>query len=108
MPKELKLTCSKCNSYLEDTRVGKQRYCRKCHAAHMRATRPKFSELSQPTKDRIKIRSKAQSAIKRGTIKREPCVICGKMPSEAHHEDYSKPFKVVWLCKKHHAKIHKK
>lgn len=103
-----KTECSKCGNPLEETRINKQRYCRKCHAEHMRLTRPKYSELSIETKEKIKIRSRTRAAIKGGAIQKQPCVICGKTPTEAHHEDYGRPFNVVWLCKKHHAKIHTK
>lgn len=27
--------------------------------------------------------------------------------AQAHHEDYTKPFDVVWLCTKHHAERHR-
>lgn len=27
---------------------------------------------------------------------------------EAHHKDYRNPLDVVWLCRKHHIKLHKK
>lgn len=30
------------------------------------------------------------------------CSIIG----ERHHPDYSKPKEIIWLCKKHHRKIH--
>ncbi len=30
------------------------------------------------------------------------CSDCGETKVEAHHEDYSKPLDVEWLCKKHH------
>lgn len=40
--------------------------------------------------------------VRNGRMKKEPCKICGSSKSEAHHEDYSKPLEVVWLCKKHH------
>jgi hypothetical protein len=37
---------------------------------------------------------------------RKPCH-CG-LKAHAHHEDYSKPFEVIWLCPKHHAEEHKR
>jgi hypothetical protein len=40
-----------------------------------------------------------------GTITRKPCEICGAK-AQAHHEDYSKPLDVRWLCPKHHMKLH--
>jgi hypothetical protein len=42
-------------------------------------------------------------AIKHGELTQQPCQKCGASPAEAHHEDYSKPLEVEWLCKKHHA-----
>jgi len=45
-------------------------------------------------------------AIKKGTIVRQPCEICGKPNAQAHHEDYSKPLDVRWLCFKHHREAH--
>lgn len=47
-------------------------------------------------------------AIKRGDIKRLPCIICGKKKGLAHHPDYSKPLEVIFLCALHHKEIHKK
>lgn len=35
---------------------------------------------------------------------RQACEICGA-PAQAHHEDYSKPLAVRWLCFKHHREI---
>lgn len=45
-------------------------------------------------------------AIKRGKMKRQACEVCGKPDAHAHHEDYSKPFDVRWLCPLHHAREH--
>ena len=40
-------------------------------------------------------------------LDRQPCSIEGCMEKgEGHHEDYSKPFDVVYFCKKHHMEHH--
>lgn len=46
------------------------------------------------------------SAVRRGLLTRQPCEICGGR-AEAHHDDYSKPLDVRWLCKPHHFEHHK-
>lgn len=46
-------------------------------------------------------------AVSRGKITRQPCEICGATEKiHAHHDDYSKPLDVVWLCAEHHKWIH--
>ena len=47
-------------------------------------------------------------AIKKGILSRMPCEVCGKIEVDAHHEDYSKPLDVKWLCRNHHAEHHAK
>lgn len=46
------------------------------------------------------------NAIKNGKLTPEPCIVCGKEKVQGHHEDYSKPLDVVWLCTRHHADRH--
>ena len=45
------------------------------------------------------------NAIRDGRLLRKPCQICGSK-AQAHHEDYSNPFEVMWLCHRHHADRH--
>jgi len=47
-------------------------------------------------------------ARKSGNIKPSPCEVCGVGKVEGHHEDYSKPLQVRWLCRKHHKMVHRK
>jgi hypothetical protein len=47
------------------------------------------------------------NAVKRGKMTKLPCEVCGNPKSEAHHPDYDKPLDVMWLCRKHHADIHR-
>lgn len=55
--------------------------------------------------EKYKARNSVQSEIRAGRMKRNPCEKCGNPITEAHHNDYSKPLKVIWLCKKHHDEI---
>lgn len=46
------------------------------------------------------------NALRDGKIEKLPCMICGKSPAQAHHDDYSKPLDVRWLCVTHHNEHH--
>jgi hypothetical protein len=60
----------------------------------------RFLEQGMPTTDPVKLAAywKVQNAIKTGRLARQPCKECGAKKSQAHHEDYSKPLDVEWLC----------
>ena len=49
---------------------------------------------------------KVRIAMKKGILQKQPCIECGKMKVHAHHEDYSKPLDVIWLCPIHHKRLH--
>jgi hypothetical protein len=51
-------------------------------------------------------RSDLHHAIESGVISRQPCEVCGLIPAEAHHDDYTKPLEVRWLCRCHHGALH--
>lgn len=57
-----------------------------------------------------RLRKKARNAIsirlKRGTMTRGDCAMCGLPDAQAHHNDYERPLDVVWLCEEHHTVIH--
>lgn len=44
--------------------------------------------------------------LRRGIVKPMPCEVCGKKEAEAHHDDYSKPLEIRWLCFECHRKVH--
>ena len=48
-----------------------------------------------------------RTAIKSGKLTRMPCEVCGGESGAAHHDDYSKPLAIRWLCRLHHAEVHK-
>lgn len=69
------------------------------------ATPQQLYQLRFP--DRHKARRAVAAAIKRGALVRPAiCSKCGGKETfiEAHHNDYSKPLDVEWLCRKCHQK----
>jgi hypothetical protein len=46
-------------------------------------------------------------AIESGLLVRQPCEVCGDPNTHGHHDDYSKPLAVSWLCPKHHGERHR-
>jgi hypothetical protein len=57
-------------------------------------------------KEKVKARSALGQAIQRGEIKRGACEKCSEPKAEAHHDDYSRPLDVRWLCVRHHVEEH--
>lgn len=57
---------------------------------------------------KAKAEAKAYRALKCGRIKKQKCNDCGGESSDMHHEDYSKPLSVTWLCVKCHHARHRK
>ena len=71
-----------------------------------RAQLDKKCALLHPEK--YKARYMAKNAITQGKLKRKSCQVCGEENAQAHHEDYSKPLDITWLCFKHHIEVHGK
>lgn len=88
--------------------------CSYCEAAKAiipmieKAERERIVELSELMEVKRISYSVFRRAIRAGRINREPCASCGKSQVEAHHEDYSQPLLIVWLCPDCHRNIHLK
>ena len=94
-------TCPKCNASHRRSHA----YCAECHAENMRTWR-KTHPLTEERKRKDSARSYANVYLKRGKLQRGPCVDCGDDEAQMHHEDYSKPLEVIWLCRDCHPYRH--
>ena len=56
--------------------------------------------------EREAARKAVASAVRAGKLIRQPCEVCQAAPAESHHDDYSKPLVVRWLCPTHHDEHH--
>ena len=62
--------------------------------------RHKRYAIANPVKARA--RQAVRRAIRSGALVKKPCEKCGCVKVDAHHDDYSKPLDVRWLCRLHH------
>ncbi|URY10773.1 endonuclease VII [Shigella phage ESh4] len=56
---------------------------------------------------KYKAHNALNNALRDGKVEKSPCEICGSEKSVAHHDDYSKPLSVRWLCQAHHKQWHR-
>lgn len=48
-----------------------------------------------------------RKALKEGRVTRKACEVCGNPKTDGHHDDYSRPLDVRWLCRTHHRQHHR-
>jgi hypothetical protein len=78
-------------------------------AERLRRNRPGSGERYRIEKpERLKARDAVNNAVKAGKLSKQPCAVCGSSARiHGHHEDYSKPLEVIWLCPVHHKERHR-
>lgn len=93
-----------CHSCLRDKC---RRYIKTKNGSIKTQIRLKKSRARYPWKNKARIL--LRRAVEAGKIKKP--IICSKCNLRrkiaAHHTDYSKPFKVMWVCYRCHSKIHR-
>lgn len=94
--------CSRCgvehDRWRDREHAFPQSYCAACHAAHMRTTRPRHSELPPEQRRRANLRRHTNVLIERGQLERQPCEVCGGT-AEARHLDWDDPRAIRWICR---------
>lgn len=84
---------------------GRARHlCLRCEAERLQRHREGGRQPEDPIKKAA--RKAVENALLRGDLVKKPCERCGSI-AQAHHEDYSKPLDVTWLCPKDHKARHR-
>ena len=96
--------CSqKCfDNYILPQNEAKPEFLSKWKIRKRKAQKDPYSEIRKQT------RHKTRQYLIDGKIKKKNCLVCGSKEVIAHHEDYSNPINVIWLCEKHHKEYHKR
>jgi len=88
-------------------------YYKQWYAENGRNRRPEYKDIiliwQARHPDAVKARIKVAKAIKEGLLERPlRCAKCGKSNCRinGHHDNYSFPYEVLWLCSSCHKKIH--
>ena len=55
----------------------------------------------------VRAAAQARYALKKGLIEKKACENCSSDKVEMHHDDYSRPLEIRWLCRSCHMKEHK-
>lgn len=62
--------------------------------------------FAEKNPEKVAAHMEVYKAKRSGRLVPEPCETCGSDESHAHHEDYSKPLEVRWLCQPCHNREH--
>lgn len=94
---------------------GRMYMCKICHNAK-KAEADRIHRLNDRSwskrrdarfPEKYTARKLLRKAVASGKVKRGRCDVCGKKETHGHHEDYSKPLEVRWLCSQHHMDRHR-
>lgn len=104
--------CNPCRSKasVESARKHRDRKRRNNNAYHARNSANRKHRTAKWRFDHPEKRlahQAVQSALRNGSLKKSPCQVCGSTTRiHGHHDDYSQPLVVAWLCHQHHMERH--
>jgi len=117
--------CSKCGIEKKEEKFNKQcngknglrASCRDCtrkeHKIYNQTHKTNNANMYKSIKkykmnnpEKIRAQNLLEYAVKKGRVKKERCKMCNAVNTEGHHDDYSKPYEVDWLCRQHHKERH--
>ena len=104
-------TCEACaRQYFKAHRADYKRRAREHYQRNRASIIAKTCRIAREQPEKHRARAQVRYRKKQGQLEPKPCATCGASNNitVAHHEDYSAPLDVVWLCPKCHWAIHHK
>lgn len=95
-------------SQSEEAKAKRREYSRKWYAEHRGYYAAQLKKYRKENPEVAAAYNIFLNALRNGTIERpDTCDQCGSpYRIQAHHDDYSKPLAVKWLCVRCHSEIH--
>jgi len=120
-------TCSKCQRALPISQFDADRrkaygvtsHCKDCRRAYRQANKRRLLQAQyirradNPNYDRQRVAwNKVYYALQHGQLQKpDTCEVCGAQLGvdniQAHHDDYDKPFEIIWCCQNCHITLDK-
>jgi hypothetical protein len=92
--------------YVSNNREKVREWNRKSLKNNKEATKRSNLKYKLNNPQKKKAHQLVQTALRNGSLVKEPCEVCGELKVHGHHDDYLKPLMVRWLCHKHHMELH--
>ena len=82
--------------------------CKKYYQNNLEKESNRMKKYLKDNPEKYQAHLAVQRAKRNGAVVPKPCENCGSEKASAHHDDYTKPLEVRWLCHKCHMAWHSK
>ena len=93
--------------YHKEHREELRRYSKEYYKLNRVEIRDRIRQYKIDNPEAVKAHGLVDTAIRSAKIIPCKCENCGSRDAAAHHEDYSKPLDIKWLCKSCHQILHR-
>lgn len=96
----------KMKEYQKNHQEQRKETLKRYYRNHKDSESARQKEYIENNREKYLAHTAVRGAILRGKLHKHTCSVCGAEKAEAHHDDYSKPLEVKWLCHKCHMMWH--
>lgn len=99
--------CKACRFVYGQTEAGREAQRRYTSSEHGSEAVRRNTAITRSDPRKYAAHKAVTIAVRQGRLQRQPCEECGSTRRvHAHHDNYSRPLDVRWLCSTHHKRHH--